>query len=41
MNNIAPSRFELLSAGPEPAMLGRYTTGLTTGLLITIRYYLL
>jgi hypothetical protein len=25
---IAPSRFELLSTGPEPAMLGHYTTGL-------------
>ena len=25
---IARERFELSSAGPEPAMLGRYTTGL-------------
>ena len=25
---VARRRFELLSAGPKPAMLGRYTTGL-------------
>ncbi len=27
---IAPSRFELLSTDSESAMLGHYTTGLTT-----------
>ena len=31
---VARKRFELLSAGPEPAMLGRYTTG-----LIIQKYY--
>jgi hypothetical protein len=27
-SGIAPGRFELPSTGPEPAMLGHYTTGL-------------
>jgi hypothetical protein len=28
IGGVARERFELSSAGPEPAMLGRYTTGL-------------
>jgi hypothetical protein len=31
---IARERFELSSAGPEPAMLGRYTTGLISEIVI-------
>ena len=31
---IAPGRFELPSTGPEPVMLGHYTTGLPNAIVM-------